>query len=293
MFARLRRKAVDLATASAAPPLAESIRRVYAIGDVHGRYDLFRRLMNIIERDQAERAPVRTLIILLGDIVDRGPDSARMVQGCMNLARLTDRFILLRGNHEQMMVEALRGNLTVYRQWLRFGGRETLLSWGVDPAVLDAPATKENLRVAAGAVGNETIRWLAELPLYHRHGDYLFVHAGIRPGVAIDRQHTDDLLWIKDEFLQSDAEHGMIVVHGHSISESGVVMRANRIGIDTGAYRTHQLTAIGIEDRAAWILQTAETPELQLTIDDVELTEIGRQRLAHADAKGLDREDLR
>ena len=266
--------------ASDGPPAPD---RIYAIGDVHGRFDLFRRLMNIIERDQAARDPAVTQMILLGDIVDRGPDSANMVRGCMKLTAVTDRFVVLKGNHEQMMVEALQGSLFVYRQWLKFGGKDTLLSWGVDSDVVEGPATKESLRIAAGVVGRETIQWLADLPLYRRHEGYLFVHAGIRPGVALAKQRADDMLWISEEFLDSDASHGMIVVHGHSISEAGAVVRANRIGIDTGAYRTEQLTAIGIEGGRTWLLQTCDTPALELTIDDAELARFGRQRLAFGD----------
>lgn len=248
--------------------LGDAVTRVYAIGDVHGRYDLFRRLMNIIERDQASRLAAPTRLILLGDIVDRGPDSAKMVKGCMNLTASTDRFMVLKGNHEEMMVDALRGSLYAYRQWLKFGGRETLLSWGVDEALLDGPATMDKLRHAAAIVGEEAIQWLARLPLYHRHGDYLFVHAGIRPGVALRRQRAEDLLWITDDFLDSEASHGMIVVHGHTISEHRPVVRNNRIGIDTGAYRTNQLTAIGIEGGERWMLHTTLLPELMLTEDD-------------------------
>jgi serine/threonine protein phosphatase 1 len=152
---------------------AKTIKRIYAVGDIHGRYDLFALLMNIIERDQASRTPVATQIVLLGDIVDRGPDSARMVQGCMNLTASTDRFVVLKGNHEDMMVEALNGNLMVYRHWLKFGGRETLLSWGVDQEAADGSATMDDFSNAAKAVGKDVLRWLAKLPLHHRHTDYL------------------------------------------------------------------------------------------------------------------------
>jgi serine/threonine protein phosphatase 1 len=248
--------------------LGDGVTRIYAIGDVHGRYDLFRRLMNIIERDQANRLAAPTRMILLGDIVDRGPDSAKMVKGCMNLTASTDRFMVLKGNHEEMMVDALRGSLYAYRQWLKFGGRETLVSWGVDAALLDGPATMDTLRHAAAIVGEGALDWLARLPLYHRHGDYLFVHAGIRPGVALRRQRAEDMLWITDEFLDSDVSHGMVVVHGHTISEPRPTVRNNRIGIDTGAYRTNQLTAIGIEGKERWMLHTTLLPELVLTAED-------------------------
>jgi serine/threonine protein phosphatase 1 len=241
----------------------DPIQRVYAIGDIHGRYDLFRQLMNIIEHDRASRPPVATQIVLLGDIIDRGPDAARMVRGCMNLTASTDRFLVLKGNHEEMMSKALKGDLHVYSHWLSFGGRETLLSWGVDRQVAQGPATMDNLAIAADTVGSQAISWLEQLPLHYQHGNYLFVHAGIRPGISLRKQHPDDLLWIKDDFLESDVAHGTMVVHGHTIVECGPVVRPNRIGIDTGAYRSGRLTALAIEGEETWYLNTPDV--LQLT----------------------------
>lgn len=238
---------------------AAAVERVYAIGDVNGRFDLFRRLMHLIARDQARLPPVPTAIVLLGNIIDRGPDSARMVRGCMALSAASDRFIVLKGNHEDMMVEALRGNPAVYAHWLRAGGTATLASWDVDATVADGAASAGNIRIAAEAVGDDTLRWLAQLPLTHDHGRYLFAHAGIRPGVPLRKQDPEDLLWIADEFLDSTVDHGVTVVHGHNVAESGPVIRSNRIGIDTGAYRTDRLTALGIEDDRTWTLHT--TPD--------------------------------
>lgn len=234
------------------------IGRVYAVGDVHGRFDLFKRLLTIAKRDHAARLPVATRVILLGNIVDRGPDSAAMVQGCMHLTAATDRFVVLKGNHEAMMVEALNGNLTVYDHWLGFGGRETLLSWGVDWSVAHSPATPENLRIAARTVGAEALAWLAALPLHHQYESHLFVHAGIRPGIPLRKQSAEDLLWITDDFLKSDVPHGVTVVHGHSIHEAGPMIRPNRIGIDTGAYYSDRLTAVGLEGTDRWFLSTAD-----------------------------------
>jgi serine/threonine protein phosphatase 1 len=232
-------------------------QRVYAIGDVHGRFDLFRQLMGLIRIDHIQRAAVRTKIIVLGDIIDRGPDSARLVHGCMNLSRSNDGFVVLKGNHEEMMVQALTGDIDAYRVWLHFGGRETLKSWNVDPIHTTETPTKGDLKAAAKMVGKEVIAWLDDLPLYHRHDDFLFVHAGIRPSVPMRRQDSSDLLWITDEFLSSKVDHGVIVIHGHSITEAGPDVRSNRIGIDTGAYRTNRLTAIGVEQRDTWFLNTA------------------------------------
>ncbi|MEG8037909.1 metallophosphoesterase family protein [Sphingomonas sp. LR60] len=236
----------------------EARERIYAIGDVHGRLDLFGELIARIGRDQECRAAVPTKIILLGDIIDRGPDGAGMVHGCMKLTAASDRFMVLKGNHEEMMVQALDGDLKTYRAWLEFGGRETLLGWGVDPAAVTADATRSDLRLAAQIVGPDVLAWLDQLPLHHRHDDFLFVHAGIRPDVALAHQQPADLLWITDDFLASDIDHGMTVVHGHSISEAGPEVRSNRIGIDTGAFRTGRLTAVGIENGDVWFMDTAE-----------------------------------
>lgn len=240
---------------------AKPVERVYAVGDVHGRFDLFRRLMAIVERDNAARPPVPTQIVLLGDIVDRGPDSARMVRGCMALTRSTSRFMVLKGNHEAMMADALRGDYAVFDRWLAFGGRETLVSWGMDPAELERGATVEALRTAQRLVGDEVVGWLSTLPLQYQHQDYLFVHAGIRPGRRLSKQTAEDLLWITDEFLESKLHHGATVVHGHSISELGPVFRHNRIGIDTGAFHTGRLTALGVERGEVWSMETTPAAE--------------------------------
>lgn len=236
---------------------AAAVARVYAVGDIHGRYDLFAQLMRIIGRDQAARAPVATRIVLLGNIVDHGPHAARMVRGCMALTASTDRFRVLKGSGEDMMVEGLRGDLAWYADWLDAGGRATLRSFGADRRVSEGPATAANCSAAAQAVGEDVIRWLAALPLHDRHGDHLFVHAGIRPGVPIEAQAADDLLYIGDEFLRSKEAGPLTVVHGHATDTSGPVFRPGRIGIDTGAWRTERLTALGVEDGEVWTLSTA------------------------------------
>lgn len=237
--------------------LPEVRDRLYVIGDIHGHYDLFRRLIRLIRQDSDARAPRRTRIILLGNIVDRGPDAAKMIEGCMALTASTDQFVVLKGNHEDMMAEALGGNVAVYSSWLALGGKETLLSWGVDRQVVDGPATVENLAIVTRVVGPQVQAWLASLPLHRRHGNYLFVHAGIRPGVEIEKQQPDDLLWIADEFLRHEESHGIIVVHGHSASQAGIVFRNNRIGVDTDACNTGCLSAVGLEDGTMWTLDTA------------------------------------
>lgn len=236
-------------------------RRVYAIGDIHGRLDLFKRLIALIKRDNAGRIPVPTRIVLLGDLVDHGPDSAQLVRYCKLLSEQTDRFVVLKGDHEAMMVDALRdGGMSAFDKWLDHGGSETLVSWGV-PRDLIARGDRTGLVAAArDAVDDETIAWMDALPLTSRHEDHLFVHAGIRPGVKLKDQTERDLLGIRGQFLRSEDNHGVCVVHGHSVHESGPEMRPNRIGIDTGAFRTGRLSAIGVEDGQTWSLMTEPRP---------------------------------
>lgn len=229
--------------------------RIYAIGDIHGRLDLFQSLIAAIRRDGERRAPARTMLILLGDLIDRGPDSAALVDRCQALASRSSAFIVLKGNHEAMMVDALAGNLNALKVWLGTGGAAALASWGVEPALLDAGSMGEILAEAQSRVPAKTRTWLQRLPTSKRIGDYLFVHAGIRPGVPLAGQAVEDLLWIRRDFLASDEDHGCVVVHGHSIAEHAEV-RPNRIGIDTGAYRTGVLTSLMLEGCERILLST-------------------------------------
>jgi serine/threonine protein phosphatase 1 len=231
------------------------LRRVYAIGDVHGRMDLLRRLYAIIAEDDASRPPANTEIILLGDLVDRGPESAAVVRFAMHEQPAFAQLGTLKGNHEAIMVSALEGDEAVFGHWLRFGGGDTLESFGVDAALVEAGDVPALMKAAAAAVPAPVRHWLATLPLSRRVGDYLFVHAGIRPGVAPEEQTEQDLLWIREPFLGSAADHGMVVVHGHTVSPRPE-KRANRIGIDTGAYVTSRLTALALEGDRRWFLST-------------------------------------
>ena len=231
-------------------------QRVYAIGDIHGRLDLFQALVARIRADNAARGPARVRLILLGDLVDRGPDSAELVSRCRSLALQSRDFLVLKGNHEAIMLDALRGNVGALALWLRTGGGATLRSWGVPEAWLGHGASPDLIAAARERVPADILVWLDALPTRYRVGDYLFVHAGVRPGVPIARQTAEDMLWIRREFLDSAVDHSAVVVHGHSISESGVEIRPNRIGIDTGAYRTDILTALALEDDRRWTLAT-------------------------------------
>lgn len=242
--------------ATRSPPRIPEHQRIYAIGDIHGRLDLFEELVALIREDNAARGRADIRLILLGDIIDRGPCSAQLVARCRAFAGRTDRFVVLKGNHEAMMVHAIRGNLAALALWLRSGGDATLRSWGVADELLRDAAFPELLDAARRQVSADMLAWLDALPLTRRAGSYLFVHAGIRPGVTLARQTPEDLMWIRKDFLENADDRPFIVVHGHSISEDGVVIQPNRIGIDTGGYRTGILTALALEGDRRWTLAT-------------------------------------
>ena len=219
--------------------------RVYAVGDVHGRLDLFDRLLARIEADR-KRWPGAAEVVLLGDYVDRGPDSAAMLERLAGGMPDWADWTLLKGNHEQAMLDSFDGDARALRAWLEYGGRETLRSYGTSVRVAlgdDMAAIVAELRTRVPAAHVELLR---RLELTRRIGDYLFVHAGIRPGVALEAQEARDLLWIRSEFLDCKDDHGCVVVHGHSITRE-VTERTNRIGIDTGAYASGRLTALVLE----------------------------------------------
>ena len=227
--------------------------RVYAIGDIHGRLDLFRSLLNAIESDESKRQPAHTTIILLGDLIDRGPQSAGVIDETLRL-RATRQVRILMGNHEELFLEGLEKE-DVLRQFLRVGGKETVLSYPFDPEGYLKLTLRELQEQMRAVIPAEHIDFIRSFEDYIQIGDYLFVHAGIRPGVEIGDQSVKDLRWIRAPFLQDDAQRPICVVHGHSITEEPELKRS-RIGLDTGAYRSGKLTALGLEGQAHWLLQT-------------------------------------
>lgn len=234
-------------------PRTDPGERIYAIGDIHGRYDLLRLLLDRIGEHAQALPPAQSLhLVLLGDLVDRGPDSAKVVEFLHELDQSTDQIIVLLGNHEEAMLQALDGDLGVLQRWIAVGGEQTLQSYG-----LRLPDPRDDLRryvrYLQSSLPAEQMRWLRRLPLTAQSGDYFFCHAGVRPGVPLGRQSRDDLLWIRDDFVDDMADHGAVIVHGHTI-ERDVTLRANRIGIDTGAYRHGVLTALYLEDEKQEII---------------------------------------
>jgi serine/threonine protein phosphatase 1 len=231
--------------------------RVYAIGDVHGRLDLLQELHQQI-RDHAREYPIeRCVVVHIGDYIDRGHESRQTIDYLTDSPLPGFETVYLLGNHERTLLEFL-DDLSVGPGWLRYGGRETLFSydieWDRDPNEGE-DALKRIQNDLRARLPEHHRRFLAGLKLTHEEGDYLFVHAGVRPGIPLDLQEPDDLLWIRDEFLNSSADHGKVIVHGHSISEEPV-LRPNRVGIDTGAFATGRLTCLVLEGNQRSFLST-------------------------------------
>ena len=222
-----------------APAILRPGVRIYAIGDVHGCLDRLVALHWAISADLAAR-PIRdSRLIHLGDYVDRGPDSAGVIDLLSgSIAPSVRRRIELRGNHEAMMLAAVSGDERAAQSWLLNGGIETLESYGVPP---DLP-----VRSWADHVPLAHRQWIGTRPLTHAEDGYLFVHAGIRPGRSVFQQTEDDLLWIREPFLSSLDRHPFVVVHGHTPSSSPA-LRFNRVGIDTGACMGGALTCLVLE----------------------------------------------
>lgn len=230
--------------------------RAYAVGDVHGRLDLLEDMLGLIEADASSRPKAKTVLVFLGDLIDRGPQSAQVVER-LRLYRpsfATTRFLM--GNHEEVMLRVLEGDSALLGDWLKFGGGECVQSYGVDPAKLGTMPPRKALESVKSAIPQTHVDFLRSFADTASFGGYLFVHAGIRPGVSVHDQRQKDLRWIRDPFLEDESEHGVVVVHGHTISEQ-VELRSNRIGVDTGAYRSGILTALGIQGPERWFLQTS------------------------------------
>lgn len=220
--------------------------RAYAVGDIHGRLDLLNELLAKIEAEVAEQPARRTWAVFLGDLIDRGPDSAGVVERLRTWRPPHVRPVFLAGNHEEVFLSILGGDAGILPNWLKFGGAECAASYGVDPDLLRRVEDDEAIAMLRAKVPRAHRDFLESFADTFAFGDYLFVHAGIRPGVAIEEQDRADLRWIRGQFLNDAQDHGCVVVHGHTISK-GVDERSNRIGIDTGAYRSGVLTALAIE----------------------------------------------
>lgn len=245
-------------TASASAPRIPDGERVFAIGDIHGRLDLFEALMGAIEAEDEKRGPAQTTIILLGDLIDRGPASLGVLalarQWQMERRAAGKAMHILMGNHEEMLIHSL-DRIEVLRQFVQHGGRETLISFGIDEKTYTDASWEELHDLMQQVVTREWIDFIGTFEASLRIGDYAFVHAGIRPGVALEEQTPADLRWIREPFLSSEQPHGSVIVHGHTIIDKPEIRR-NRIGIDTGAYQSGRLTALLLEGEEKSLLST-------------------------------------
>jgi len=239
-----------------AAPLGQ---RWYAIGDIHGRLDLLNELIRAIDRDDEQRGVTDTRLLFLGDYIDRGPDSRAVVELMMKLDIGADQVVFLSGNHEEVLLATADGNRRAAALFHKMGGRETLLSYGVSAQDYDYADASGIVDLVRANIPTAHLDWLTRLRTAYRAGDYFFAHAGVRPGIPLDDQAASDLRWIRREFLSHPASHGAMVVHGHSVT-AAIDERPNRIGIDTGAYASGCLTALGIEGEDRWYLQTGTTP---------------------------------
>jgi serine/threonine protein phosphatase 1 len=215
------------------------------VGDIHGRADLLSELFMRIDDDLKARPTIDSVQVFLGDYIDRGPSSRQVID--LLIARRRRRDVLfLKGNHEDCAMQFL-SDPTVLPAWQSIGGVHTLLSYGVNPARGDDPQSQHKVAIALReAMPDSHRRFLRGLALSFTCGDFFFVHAGVRPGIPLQRQSQRDLLWIREDFLLHEENFGMVVVHGHT-PISAPDIRSNRINIDTGAYATGRLTCLVLE----------------------------------------------
>ena len=220
--------------------------RIYAIGDIHGRLDLLDSVLARIDTDMIVHPASNAIRIFLGDYIDRGPDSMRVLDRLVNYC-VAQPTVCLMGNHEAFLCEFLK-DPDVLTVWRRCGGLDTLLSYGLAPKIETDVQDQRELASELGRILPSSHReFLSGLKQYFICGDFFFVHAGVRPGICLTKQSEDDLLWIRDDFLLSEDHFGKVVVHGHTpVLEPDV--RPNRINIDTGAYATGRLTCLVLEN---------------------------------------------
>lgn len=227
--------------------------RVYAVGDIHGRADLLADILRMIEHYDSVRAPASVTIVFLGDYIDRGADSKGVIDLLISGIPAEMSAVYLTGNHEDLMLASFN-DTGAFRSWTANGGIAALASYGVNPDLLqgrflgglppaNAPAIMEQLD---SLLPHEHITFFRNMQVFTTIGDYFFVHAGVRPGLPLEKQTREEYLYIRHEFLQHNGDLGKVVVHGHTPSPRPE-LRPNRIGIDTLAYRTGRLTALCLE----------------------------------------------
>ena len=247
IFDPIRRLFASNASKASRPAVPEG-ERYYVIGDIHGRLDLLEALAEAIERHDAQASPADTTVVLLGDLVDRGPDSAGVIRFTRDW-QSRRKVRLLAGNHKEVL-----------RHFLKHGGRETILSYGIPRKEFNDLSVKQLFKRLPKIVPQEDRDYLASFEEMIVAGDYVFVHAGIDPATPLSEQRRRDMLWIRDRFLRDTGPFEKVVVHGHTIFEE-VADNGHRIGIDTGAFRTGVLTALMLEGDRRQQIQAVAGPD--------------------------------
>lgn len=219
--------------------------RLYAIGDIHGRLDLLRAVHAAVMADLAARPVPRFRVIHLGDYIDRGPDSAGVVEHLTAFIH-DGNAVCLRGNHDQFVPDFLADPVAHGETWMRFGGDAAMASWGIDTVGMGLRSMRAVHDAFVAALPARHRTFFEALPHFERHGDYLFVHAGLRPGVSLSRQTALDMMTIREPFLSSSHDFGVVIVHGHTVVPAPV-LRPNRIQIDTKAWASGRLTCLVLE----------------------------------------------
>jgi serine/threonine protein phosphatase 1 len=229
--------------------------RIYAVGDIHGRLDLLNNLLARISRDIALRPAARPLYVFLGDYIDRGPSSRETIDRLIEHGKAHES-VFLKGNHELIAIKCL-SDRALFDQWLRLGGLETLVSYGVPTEILVKARQIAKLQSAFhSALPRSHFRFFRDLKNSFECGDFFFAHAGVKPGIELSRQKENDLLWIRGEFLSSMQDFGKIIVHGHTPS-SEIEVAPNRINIDTGAFATGRLSCLVLEGEDLSVIDTS------------------------------------
>ena len=241
----------NLNVAGRRPKLTAGLR-IYAVGDVHGRDDLLDELLVQIEADIAGRPAERVLYVFLGDYIDRGPSSRQTVDRLIEHGTANPS-VFLKGNHELLAVKCL-SYPSLFDQWLRLGGVETLVSYGVSAEALASGRQIAELQATFhSGLPRAHLRFFRDLKNSFTCGDFFFAHAGVRPNVGLEQQKETDLLWIREEFLSSSDDFGKIVVHGHTPTRE-VEVAPNRINVDTGAFATGRLSCLVIEGESLLVI---------------------------------------
>ena len=230
--------------------------RIYCVGDIHGRHDLLLELHNLIKEDALTYTGTKTLIYL-GDYIDRGSESKQVIDCLLSTPFPDFKSVYLLGNHEQVLLQFLHNDdPSLANDWFKFGGIATLISYGVE--IRGIPTLKDIARIRAELSDKIPITHLdfyKKLNLSYESGNYFFVHAGIKPKLRLEQQKPEDMLWIREEFLNSKHYHSKIIVHGHTVTPKPEHL-SNRIGIDTGAYSSGKLTCAVFENLDCKFIQT-------------------------------------